>query len=40
MASVVTVFVEGGYADKLMELTRRRLHLQVDIVDVSPLPDQ
>ncbi len=38
MASVVTVFADGGYAGKLVAYAKRRLRLKVDIV-VKP-PDQ
>jgi hypothetical protein len=36
MASVLTVFADGGYAGKLVGFARRRLRLQVDIVDKPP----
>ena len=36
MASVITVFADGGYAGKLIEFARRRLRLQVDIVNKPP----
>ena len=36
MASVLTVFADGGYAGKLVEFARRWLHLAVEVVTKPP----
>ena len=36
MASVLTVFADGGYAGKLIDFARRRLRLTVEVVNKPP----